>query len=240
MKLININENVPDEFFIFVNFQNIQTRHNVEKTKCIFSSAFLQYIEEVDKSFASKHLKGVITAFDPINAGKKNFAAKYINGKVNYLPFSYNWDSDIDFISMFNHNITNEYQTEYNCELHRYYNFPKYPSRLSSCYAFGDYESCKLVSQKYGWKLDTIRKFKLIPHEKNRVAKVNMEIISLQRLANNISMQDITTLNQVWSWYWNGNGELELELPGHSGLRHIYKSGEIWEYLVEGILEIVE
>lgn len=141
---------------------------------------------------------------------------------------------------MFSHNVTNEYQTEYNCELHRYYNFPKYPSRLSSSYAFGDYESCKLVSQKYGWKLDTVRKFKLIPHEQNRVAKVNMEIISLERLANNISMQDMATLNQVWSWYWNGNGQLELELPGHSGSRQIYKSGEIWEYLVEGILELVE
>jgi hypothetical protein len=138
---------------------------------------------------------------------------------------------------MFCHNITSKNTTEYNCEIHRKNYKSKFPSRLSSCYAFGDYESCLEVSRKYHWNINTVRKFKLIEHRDNRIAKVNMEIISLQRAAGNVAMIDTENLYQIWESYWNGVGELKMELPTMTG-RQTFESGIIWEYLVEGILTL--
>ncbi len=142
-------------------------------------------------------------------------------------------------MSMFNNHITSEYRTEYNCEHFRKLYFPKYPSRLSSCYAFGDYETCKIVSEKYRWNLNSVKKFRLIPHEHNRVAKVNMEIVSLERYANTISSLDAETQQQIWASYWNGIGNIKMELPTINGSQD-FESEIIWEYLVEGILQLID
>lgn len=195
--------------------QNVVTKHNIENTKSIFSGAF-----------------GQLSVGD-------SFVTKYLEGTVDYLPFVQNENSDANMISMFSNNVTSGYRTEYNCELYRKYNNPKYPSRLSACYAFGDYETCIEVSKKYHWDLSTVKKFKLLPNDFNRVVKVNMEIISLERTANKISMTSEETQNHIWSSYWNGIGNIKLELPTVEG-RKIFDSGVIWEYLIEGRLELNE
>lgn len=237
VKLINKpEESVPEEFYIFVNTNNAQTKHNIEKTNCIVSAAFLQCIEDSDKSFADKYLKGIISTFSPLGRHENNFTQKYETGNLEYLPFVVNQNCDLNFVSMFNNSITNDYTIEYNCEIHRRYNYLTYPSRLSSCYAFSDYESCIHVSEKYGWNINSVRKFKLIPHNNNRVAKVNMEIISLQRYAESIAMIDQENQIRIWESYWNSFGEIELELPTLNSGRRKFKSGVLWEYLVEGIL----
>jgi len=215
MNLLNIKEKIPNEFFIFVNFQNVMTKHNLEITKSIFSGAF-----------------GQIDMLE-------DFLSKYLAGTVDYLPWTPNENTDMNVISMFNNNITSEYRTEYNCELYRKYNNPRYPSRLSACYAFGDYETCIKVSKKYHWDLSTVRKFKLLPNPLNRVAKVNMEIVSLERTANRISMTSEDTQNSIWSSYWNGIENIKLELPTVEG-RKEFNSGVIWEYLIEGRLKLNE
>ena len=215
MSILNSKDILPTDFYIFVNMQNVVTKHNIDNTKSIFSGAF-----------------GQLSLGD-------DFSTKYLEGTVDYLPFVPNKDSDASMISMFNNNITSEYRTEYNCELHRKFNNPKYPSRLSACYAFGDYETCVEVSKKHNWNLSTVRKFTLLPSLYNRVVKVNMEIVSLERTANRISMTSQQTQNSIWSSYWNGIGNIKLELPTVDG-RKEFNSGVIWEYLIEGRLELNE
>lgn len=239
MNLSNSSEKVPEIFYIFLNQYNLVSKKNIEKTGCICSTGFFQAITETDKNFANKYLKGTISSFSPNYTKINNFTEQFINGTVDYLPFTENQKINLGLISLFSNSITSKYRTEYNCELSRKYDFPTYPSRLSSCYAFGDYETCKFVSQKYNWDINSVRKFKLLPHPYNKVAKVNMEIVSLERYANTISTLDIQTQDRIWKSYWNGIGNIKMELPTLNGRKEI-KSKVIWEYLIEGILKIEE
>lgn len=215
MHLLNSKDILPRDFYIFVNMQNVITKHNLEKTNSISSGAFGQI------SFGDE------------------FLFRYLEGTVDYLPFVPNENCSINTVSMFNNSITSEYRTEYNCELYRKFNHPRYPSRLSACYAFGNYDTCVEVSKKYNWPLTTVRKFKLLENPYNRIVKVNMEIVSLERTANRISMTSQETQNSIWSSYWDGSGNIKLELPTVQG-RKEYSSGVIWEYLIEGRLELIE
>lgn len=212
--LLNIDEQIPDEFYIFVNASNPITLHNLKFTKGFSSGAFSQL-------------------------QMNNFIEKYLSGTIDYLPFIPNPNTDVLMASMFYNNITSEYRTEYNCELYRQNTFPTYPSRLSACYAFGDIETCKQVSAKYHWDYRTVKKFKLVPNNFNKVVKVNMEIISLERYANRMSMLEPETHNLIWQNYWTGSGEISMELPTVNG-RQIFNSEVIWEYLIEGRLNLIE
>ena len=40
--------------------------------------------------------------------------------------------------------------------------------------------------------------------------------------------------------YWTGFDEIILELPSSGGVRQQHKSGVIWEYLIEGIVECID
>jgi len=237
MELINISEKSPLTFYIFINFNNQLTKLNIENNGSICSAAFYQLITNSDKKFANEYFKGMISAYSGSSNKKDDFVQKYIKGTVDYLPFEANQDCDINFLSMFNKGITSSYRTEFNCEKSRQYYFPLYPSRLSSCFAFGDWESCVKASKKYGWELKTVREFELIPHKHNRVAKVNMEIISLLRAADNVSSMDAKTIDLIWKSYWSGESNISLELPSPTGKKKI-DSGIMWEYLIEGLLKL--
>ncbi len=213
-KLLNSEESLPEVFYVFVNMNSLLTKHNLEFTKGFSSGAFGQL-------------------------GIGDFAKKYLEGTVDYLPFIPNPDKDIQMVSAFYNNITSEYRTEYNCELHRKYNFPTYPSRLSAIYAFGDYDNCIEVSRKYHWDITTVKKFKLEPSPFNKVAKVNMEIVSLERYANRVSNLDQNAQNTIWQSYWTGFGEIQMELPTVND-RQLFNSGLIWEFLIEGRITLVE
>ncbi|CEP35852.1 Putative uncharacterized protein [Halomonas sp. R57-5] len=62
MKLINIDEDAPDIFFIFVDQFNPTTYHNFNLTKMFFSGSVASCSDE-------------------------EFARKYIEGTVRYLPY---------------------------------------------------------------------------------------------------------------------------------------------------------
>ncbi|PCI43871.1 MAG: hypothetical protein COB41_06065, partial [Proteobacteria bacterium] len=131
----------------------------------------------------------------------------------------------------------NDYRIEYDAEIYREENHPLYPSRLSALYAFGSIETCRLVSEKYGWPLDAVQQFRLKDWPLTRIAKVNMEHVSLARRAYKISMmQDI---DRLWGGYWTGFDEIILELPSSNFERKQYNSGVIWEYLIEGVVECI-
>ncbi len=121
MKLFNLNEDIPDEFYIFVNQMNPITHHNFTVTKTFTSSAVSCI--EIDKSFIKK----------------------FINWTARYLPFE-PCQSDNRSPSPYMLSAINDYKIEYDAEVFREKNYPLYPSRLSALYAFGDLETSKYVS----------------------------------------------------------------------------------------------
>ena len=209
MELLNIKEEYPSKFYIFVNTLNPMTEHNFKLSGRFTSGAF-------GGLFDQKTLK------------------KYITGEIRYLPYE---SCQMDDMALSPYFLTaiNDYRIEYDAEVFRKKYYPLYPSRLSAIYAFGDYESCKKASKAHGWDLSTVQKFKLIEHPLNRVVKVNMEHVSLARHAYKVSMlQNIETL---WKNYWIGSGNITVELPASNFSRKTFDSGKIWEYLIEGAVE---
>jgi len=214
MQLINIQESAPEIFYIFVSQTNLMAQHNLKFTKQ-FSSG---------------------TVFDWSNP---EFVERYNNGAVDYLPFIINQNKTCHVLSAFENSITAEYRVEYNAEMQRYLHFNLCPSRLSAIYAFGSYSECETVSKKYGWDLSSVRQFQIIDSPLTRIAKVNMEIVSLDRYAQRISMCDGPTIEVTWAAYWKGMSGIEVELPTVEG-RQVFRSGLIWEYLIEGVVRLLE
>ncbi|EGQ8476278.1 hypothetical protein FLL96_19405 [Vibrio cholerae] len=207
--LINVNEEIPEEFYVFVNFSSPIAVNNF-RVGAYTSAACSMWLNE-------------------------ETLRKYLDGSLNYLPFA---PSERDPIAISPYCLTaiNDYRIEYDAEMFRKQHFPLYPSRLSATYAFGDIETCYEVSRKYGWDISTVRKFKLLDTPLNRVAKVNMDHVSLARHAYKVaSMQNV---DDLWHAYWTGIGNIQMELPdGPDFSRNIRDSGVIWEYLVEGCLK---
>jgi len=210
--LLGKNE-IPDIFYIFVSKLNPMTYHNLKETGR-FLSASMVAIETVD-----------------------NFKKKYENGTATYAMFG-PVDQDCKAISPYALSAINTYWVEYEAEQARLAYFGKFPSRFSSVFAFGDMKTCRKVSNKYKWDLNEVKRFRLLDNPLNRVIKVNMEIISLARYAYKVS--NMQHRNELWKNYWNGTGEIEMELPNPDATRQIKKSGLIWEYLIEGQLEVLQ
>ena len=211
--LLNIAEPIPTEFFVFVDKMNLMAQLNLQNTNIFFSGTVFHWNDS-------------------------NFIEKYLNGKVDYLPFVINTKKDTKVVSAFENSLTAQYRTEYNAEMHRTNNFPHYPSRLSAVFAFGDFETCKQVSLKHKWDLSSVKRFKLLPNNLNKVAKVNMEIVSLDRYVTKVLMSDAVTISQIWNSYWTGLGNVQLELPTVEG-RKLFYSDVIWEYLIEGQVQLI-
>ncbi|EKP0262778.1 hypothetical protein JFQ93_004145 [Aeromonas sobria] len=209
--LINLNENIPNEFYVFVNFSSPLAAHNYN-IGAYTSGACITWLQE-------------------------NTLIKYLDGSLNYLPFE---PSQRDPIALSPYCLTaiNDYRIEYDAEIYRKQHHPLYPSRLSATYAFGDFETCQEVNRRYGWDLATVRKFRLVESPLNRVAKVNMEHVSLSRHAYKVASME--NVEDIWRAYWTGQGNIQMALPDGPGFtRNVHDSGVIWEYLVEGCLQPV-
>lgn len=206
-------DEILERFYIFVNQLNPITYNNYNVTKTFVSAAYSQCGMEED------------------------FLRRYIQGDINYLPFTPSQNTDLKVISPFHLTAINDYAVEYNAELKRKSSYPLYPSRLSATFAFGDFGTCRIVAEKYHWPLDQVKEFRLHKIDLlTRVIKVNMEVISLARHANKISSLDPVANDLIYGDYWSSKGEVRIELPKAQGGREIIKSGVIWEYLIEGIL----
>lgn len=214
MKLMNSDSEVPAEFYIFVNHYYPVTVHNLSYTGGFLSSAFVNW-----------------------NISEE-FKRKYEDGTADYLPFvPANTDGGV--ISSYCLTAMNDYRVEYDAEVSRKMYYPKYPSRFSAVFAFGDYETCQKVAKKHYWDLSEVKKFRLLGNPLNRVIRVNMEVISLVRHAYRFSMSSPDDLNSIWNHYWQGKGNLSLELPQSDSSRKVFHSGEIFEYLIEGRVILV-
>ena len=172
-------------------------------------------------------------AFSSASLGDE-YLQKYLKGEFRYLPYE---PAQIDAIILSPYFMTaiNDYRIEYDAEIYREKHYPLYPSRFSAIYAFGDYEACVSINEKYGWPLTEVKKFKLLDHPLNRVVKVNMEHVSLARHAYKVSM--LEDVDGLWAGYWSAFDNLVLELPASGHQRKTYESGVIWEYLIEGAVQ---
>lgn len=206
---------IQNEFYVFINQYSPIAVLNLKNTKCFVSAAY---------------------GYCSLNP---NFSNKYLEGNVNYLPFI-SHERDLPIISPYCLSAISDYMVEYDAELCRKHYYPKYPSRLSAIFAFGDYETCIKAHKKHGWDLSTVKKFRLNFDDHTRVIKVNMEIVSLMRGAYIRGFFDDKTKDDIWKKYWNGTGNIDLELPDAESERKIYNSGEISEYLIEGKLVLIE
>lgn len=223
LKLSNGEEKIPEEFYVFLEYSSNMTdqvnQHNFSLSKRLCSSGFINLLT------------------------LKNFQ-EYLEGDIEYLPFIRS-SVRIQSPSAFMLKTINNYNIEYNLETVRKQFFPTYPSRFSSLFAFGDYDSCLQVASKYPscWNLDTVRKFKISEEAMKwkdfiRVGKFNMEIVSLLRGMNmvNFSAEDQAFICKK---YWEGEGNVTINTVTDikKNMRRDYDSGVIYEYLIEGILE---
>ncbi|HEY9802305.1 MAG TPA: hypothetical protein V6D25_18235 [Leptolyngbyaceae cyanobacterium] len=163
------------------------------------------------------------------------------SGEVDYLPFVPNSQRSTGFVSFYCSSITASYRLEYDAEITRVKYFPKLPSRLSAIYAFATEEDCRKAHNIYKWDLNTVRRFKLLEDDLTRVVKVNMDIISLMRFAYPRTMFSLEQIEDIWRYYWSGGGTMDVEVPTMQPEPNTHQRiscGEIWEYLIEGRLEL--
>lgn len=200
---------MPEFFYIFVSESYIETYNNFQNTGTFTSSAL------------------------PLALANPEFRIKYESGTASYHPFE-PCDMDCKIISPYLLTATNDYRVEYDAEYVRRKYFPKFPSRFSAVYAFGDLETCQRVSQIHKWNISTVHKFKLLPNPLNRVIRVNMEIVSLARYAYRHS--SFQSIEELWSVYWSGKDKIAVSMPTRDDNMKTLSTETIWEYLIEGVL----
>jgi hypothetical protein len=164
---------LPAEFFIFVDRVSLVTRSNYD----------------LGGSFSSRcasllfHPEGI---------------RRYESGEIDLLPFRPNPDQYPD-LSPFVVQLMTEQWIEYEAERLRRTLCPSAPSRLSAIYAFGDQQTCLDVAKKYGWPLESVRRFKLAPGEPYRAIRVNMEVVSLMPGIFRLGTWKVEDSNHIWS-----------------------------------------
>ena len=206
-------------FLVFADTSNMVCWHNLRFTKSIISSVF------------------AAAASDP------EFREAYIRGTATYVPFVPNANRSVGFVSLFTMHATSEYEVEYDTEYLRYHEFPTLPSRLSAVYAFKREEDCLKAHELYHWDLSLLRRFRLIRDPLTRVHCANMEIVSLMRYVYPRAGWSREDRDRIWRQYWSGGGSLNVEIPiirEGAPHRQWVESGEIWEYLIEGRLELLD
>jgi hypothetical protein len=170
-----------------------------------------------------------------------SFRKRYIEGQIDYLMFEQNPNFDGGAMSAYLKGVTTEYMVEYNAEQARRQVDPKVPSRLSAVYAFGTKADAVRAANAAGRPKWEVYAFALNDLPLTRVARVNMNIVSLVRLGTRVGTWDPETIDAIWRHYWNGGGELTFELPSGPGFKRVrHESGVVWEFLIEGRLEMLK
>lgn len=164
-----------------------------------------------------------------------DFAATYVEGSADFLPFVPNASVSTGFMSPFVVGTINNYRVEYDAELTRRAFFKNAPSRLTGIYAFDSIETCRAVSEAHRWPLDQVQRFKT--ENVLRATRVNMEIVSLARYAYERAALDAQTIEHLWRAYWSGDDDYTMDLPTVDAKGREFKSaGTTWEWIIDGSL----
>lgn len=188
-------------------------------------------------------VSGAITSSGIVATTEPEFRDAYVRGTANYAPFVPNDRLSSGFVSLFTMHVTSQYGVEYDAEYLRHREFPTLPSRLSAVYAFGHEDDCQKAHELYQWDLSTLRRFRLVQHPLTRVHRANMEIVSLMRSVYPKASWSRDERDSIWRHYWTGGGAMDVEIPvvkEGAFTRQRITSGEIWEYLIEGQLQLVD
>jgi hypothetical protein len=99
MKLLNVNEDIPDKFYVFLSHANNiigqSYKHNYSLNHELLSAGMNNYFD--------KHKR-----------------EKYISGDIDYLPFvKNNADYQTNGISSYSFRLIQQYSVEYNLEIYR-------------------------------------------------------------------------------------------------------------------------
>lgn len=221
MKTLNTNEDLPKVFYIFLHSnRSWHLKWNFNLTNHLVSASLM-------------------------NAALNNeLMQKYLNGFMDYTPFIPNRDSDVQSPSSFSMREVNEYTVDYNAELFRkgQVSTKIYPSRFACIYAFGSKEDAQKASDVWGFDMSDLRKFTLSSELPSRAVKVNMQIISQMWNIGSSATLDPEQQHIIWDHYWSGKGDLSIEVPDpKDGIaRVIVNEGVIWEYLIDGKLDLVK
>jgi hypothetical protein len=230
IKTINTNEEVPDEFYISLIYEN-------------------NIIDQINKTNYINTKKIKSAGFN--NVFIKENKDSFLNGNMNYLPSSTGITTNFLSPLILKHsdnyykiptieNIKN-YTTEIDIELIRKKYYKKYPSRFSGIFAFGDIETCKKVCSKHNWDLNSFKKFKLIDTEEFndyiKVGKFNMDILSLLKdpYMHILPKKE----NELAESYWEGSKKVN-NIEFYNTLTHdngIFNLEIIPEYIIEGVLK---
>ena len=202
---------IPEHFYVFVDWNNRFVNHNVRNSGRITSSGY-------GSSLA-----------DPV------FRQRYINNEVDYLPFVMNPNDTDKEISLFSLSVAAEYSLEFGLENYRSDRYPDKPSRLSGVYAFGDYATCMIAHQLYSWPLENVRQFTLQLDDLTRIHAGNMEVVSYMRSAMRFAAGTEMQM-KAYEHYWSGDGDFSMS---HFLLADSPIPGRIvWEYIIEGQLKL--
>jgi hypothetical protein len=200
----------PEWVYVFVDPNNVMAVMNLQITG--------QYTSSVLAALA-----------DP------DFASGYAEGRADFLPFVPNASVSTHFLSPFVVGTINNYRVEYDAELARRAYFKDAPSRLTGIFAFESIDVCRAVSEKYGWSLVQVQRFK--PINVVRATRVNMEIVSLARHAYARAMLDAQSVEHLWRAYWCGADDYAMDLPSvDAKQREDVSAGVVWEWIIDGAL----
>lgn len=201
---------VPEWVYVFVNPYNSVAVLNLRNTG--------QYVSPV-----AGHLH------------EPEFARAYSAGEADFLPFVPNSSLSMGSMSPFVVGAISDYRVEYDAELARRAFFKDAPSRLTGIYAFESLEMCHAADAKYRWGMEQVQRFQ--PVNVLRAVRVNMEIVSLARVAYRRAMMSAEGIEHLWRAYWSGAADCEMELPNVDGTQYERASaGTIWEWIIDGVL----
>lgn len=206
-QLINITGAIPNEFFIFVHFSTPETARSLSVHNGFISPSCEMW-------------------------SHPEMLEKYKKNIIDNLPLVENEKIDIKRYSPFLASKIKDYLIEVEIERFRLEHYPHCPSRLTSIFAFGDVDTCNNVIALHNWQRQSLRKFQLIDNEHNRVAKVNMSIVSYVSSFYNAIPKDIR--GKFWDLYWSGKHSV-LDLGNNVPP---FPKDIIWEYLIEGQVTI--
>lgn len=227
MKTMNTGEKLPEFFYIFTDRYNQRLSNQIEAHNASLRDGLL-----------------VSAGFSNVLGIDDQKRQDFLNGDLEYLPYIKGNPTTIGLNSPFMYRIIGRYTLEYNLEICRKFHYKQYPSRFSGIFAFGNYSECEKMASKTGWDIRKVKKYRLkdmgIYNKYIKVVKANFKLIGM---LENIGVEGVITPDMpcLYKHYWDGKGKIETKqiCVNKDIVLESKRCGEVYEYLIEGILEEV-